>query len=692
MPRFLSILTLLLIIFIRFSNSQLLNVYDIENENFPVMSAKLELINSNGTLLEVTLDDLDVFENDINCEILNFDCLEEDVPLSIILAVDNSISMIDKISFVKSALLESLSNIDSESEVSIMTFNQKPKIELEFNNEFINFKNTIMGISLSGLTDISSLFDPNESHSIFSQISEARYKPVVIIITDGINDINKDKVVENYGSSDASINFLLIKENANNDISYIVDQTDGYLAENIEDIEKFNQEFWNLTKHNSLRGYCIIQWQSFFECEKPTKLLILEKSKNVRFSSIYQKPPNNLQILRRPTQIKLIDEETFTVEIFAKELFRIDSLDFSENLFCLNLPVFPFIATNYKFEFKVLNKENLNPNVNIYTNCKTFSTHIDLNELIIFDVEAINNYIGKLQITHYKEYRLPLIINHKNEAVQYQIIDFSDNLSFDSNIESLNAKDTLWKVINVESIKSHKDTSSILIEVDELFLEPEISYDGFLGEVSLSKDTILAGAYSDFSLDIENINLNYLKNHIDSLILYYSYDPRVIYIQKNPFVVEKNKIKIRESFSPSRSKFSQEYFSILSKVRSTDLIIDSLVLIDNNQKIMSHEENYVDGRIQIKTICPTTSSIYENNCLNLVFIPKEKDNYIEIYYTPISEEIISTEIYDLSGKLVTSSYDVYTGFVRFHKKLKKGLYFLNIQTPYCKISQKVFIY
>ena len=177
----------------------------------PVFRAGTELVTLSATVTEVngrnvtglTKEDFTLEENGVRQEIAFFGS-GEDTPMSLVLAVDVSGSMEDKIDGVQDALTHLLERLKRDDEVAMITFNGDTNVVARFDDRRNKIARAIRGLRPNGGT---ALYDAI-GDALRLVASGGQRKRAVLLLTDGNDTASRRRVgdvVEAVGRSEAIV-------------------------------------------------------------------------------------------------------------------------------------------------------------------------------------------------------------------------------------------------------------------------------------------------------------------------------------------------------------------------------------------------------------------------------------------------------------------------------------------------------
>ena len=162
------------------------------------------------TVPNLTIDDFIVEEDGQPQKITHF-AAAPDLPISIGVVIDASLSMQSKIRTAQRAIDRFLSMIPKDDEVFLMTFANRASVIADFTSDRATLTNALMtGVNLSGGT---SLYD--SLYQALQKVKQGHYqKKAVLLVTDGEDTTSVtrfDKALENIREADMLVYSIGIK-------------------------------------------------------------------------------------------------------------------------------------------------------------------------------------------------------------------------------------------------------------------------------------------------------------------------------------------------------------------------------------------------------------------------------------------------------------------------------------------------
>jgi hypothetical protein len=277
--KYLQAVTILLIAACSCITAQTLHIYNVETSQYPVMKASIRAKDATGK---------DIRNFDIHSDILIkdggkskdikfYECPDSSTDVSLIIVLDASQSMLQYhidntdpnsltyFDFAIEAIKEIIDVIpDNNSECCILSFNYNlvanPKLVHQFSDNKTTLKDSLKNIYPIGATDYNAAFLGNKTgdNGALYYASIAKYKPIIIFITDGSHDapdyppgnsvFHVGEVIDGANKTNATIYCFtlgVIGGSSRSDLNTLSSATGGFLA----DFPTQNNDFIILFNH-----------------------------------------------------------------------------------------------------------------------------------------------------------------------------------------------------------------------------------------------------------------------------------------------------------------------------------------------------------------------------------------------------------------------------------------------------------
>ncbi len=134
-----------------------------------------------GFVRDLRQEDFQVFEDEVRQQIVNF--YSEAVPVHVVLLIDVSGSTRDAQGAIRRAALQFAQTLDPEDRVAIITFNDKPRLILNWTNDIQRVETALESIYAKGRTVLNDAL-----YVTFDDLlKDLEGKKAVILLTDGVD-------------------------------------------------------------------------------------------------------------------------------------------------------------------------------------------------------------------------------------------------------------------------------------------------------------------------------------------------------------------------------------------------------------------------------------------------------------------------------------------------------------------------
>lgn len=259
---------ILLILLTTSTNAQLLHLYDVDIEAYPIINAKFYAIDENDKQITgLGKDDIIINEGFEQRPIMDLSCPppNQSNEISTLLVIDISASMVgERIGWVRDAARYWAQEMDSlKEEAAIIGFSDEAVLYSDYRmNRFLLYE-AIDEIETFGGTNYSNAF-LTPKYGVIPMLRKAQYTPIVVFLTDGLgsDDFDKDSIIQAASEYGAIIYTISVGIKMPNSLKEISLRTGGQYFENAntrEDIDRI----YKLIRNFALNlQSCEITWMS----------------------------------------------------------------------------------------------------------------------------------------------------------------------------------------------------------------------------------------------------------------------------------------------------------------------------------------------------------------------------------------------------------------------------------------------
>ena len=218
--------------------SQSVIITDVKTNDYPDIDVNFLVVDESGNAINSDKDEITLTENGLDKAFTFFEC-EQDYslePMSIVITLDNSLSMNDKFNsktiseITRESAKEILSLIHPDSEIAINYYNSQPFILLDFTNNRLEIIDAIDSMEDPALaTDMNKAFLDSD-YGVLKLFENAQYnKKINLFMTDAppSEKIDKNLVINSFNNQGITLYSISAKENLNDDLIEITNRTNG---------------------------------------------------------------------------------------------------------------------------------------------------------------------------------------------------------------------------------------------------------------------------------------------------------------------------------------------------------------------------------------------------------------------------------------------------------------------------------
>ncbi len=298
-------------------SAQSVTILDVINtQNYPTITAEFKVLDANNKDPRITdISQYQIKDPEDLRTILSIECPENISAFSLILVIDRSQSMVNYglVTPTKNAAKSLIDKLpEGRSECAIMVFSYgNPSTELmhPFSSDKKSLKDSVDKIRFVGGTDYNAalLVDRWGNPGALSLAKKAKYKPIIIFLTDGGHDpqtsgpFRKNNVIDSALKPEFNVTFYSIALGDEpdpmslNDLESIANATGGESFRNItaSDIERIYLEILRRADAMNYPPPCKIKWLA--ECESGEVELTWLSQPNVTSNKFKYKIPDTVK-------------------------------------------------------------------------------------------------------------------------------------------------------------------------------------------------------------------------------------------------------------------------------------------------------------------------------------------------------------------------------------------------------------
>jgi WD40 repeat protein/uncharacterized protein YegL len=249
------------------ASGQSLNVFDIDQSNFPVISAKFTALNEDGSQINnLDIADLEITEHGTPVEILNVSCPSKNISppdLSCVIVTDVSGSMNgDRLKLAQEAANAFIDGLPEDKfECAITSFSQYNNCHQDFTTSKQLLKNAVNTLAVGGGTRFDAAFI-NQIAGGLLIAENGRYKKVVVLITDGHAEGSEDLIIQKAKEIDATIFCVTLNVACPQILQNISIQTGGNWYESVATAEQARDIYLQILQIAQNYEPCTVEWKT----------------------------------------------------------------------------------------------------------------------------------------------------------------------------------------------------------------------------------------------------------------------------------------------------------------------------------------------------------------------------------------------------------------------------------------------
>ncbi|MCX6147379.1 MAG: choice-of-anchor D domain-containing protein [Candidatus Kapabacteria bacterium] len=248
--------------------SQTMQIYGFDTKNYPYVKSNVYILDKDGKLVkDINKTDFKIKENGDNKIVNDFICppISGKLPVSAILCLDISESMNhdNRLTNARNGIYQWINAMDSTKDETALTgFADIAILFSDFTNDSVKIRKSFDRIFVRSGTDFNEGFI-NPNYGCLEIAKNAKNRPIIIFITDGIGTGDESKILEKANSLDARVFTItidtlpppLILKN-------ISEKTGGICFSNITDDLGLRNAFSIIKKNAESISPCSFNWLS----------------------------------------------------------------------------------------------------------------------------------------------------------------------------------------------------------------------------------------------------------------------------------------------------------------------------------------------------------------------------------------------------------------------------------------------
>ncbi|MFO8234721.1 MAG: OmpA family protein [Bacteroidales bacterium] len=266
----------MLFFFPALSFGQYLNIFDIETDEYPYVTAKF-IYEKSDNERSLSKSSIDIKENDEPAELISLQLPKRDQlnSLSVVLVFDVSSSMIGKrIEIAKKAGRSFIEMMDMEqSECAITSFDHLNYLNCDFTTDKKELTDKLNSISARGGTNYNAAFLMPFAGAM--EIAKGgKNKKVVILMTDGKGEGNEDKIIQLANQENVTVFPVAVELEIPDILKNIANQTGGKYYSNVRTIQEAQDIYNEIFVRAKSESFGEMVWESPSACQSLVNLTI----------------------------------------------------------------------------------------------------------------------------------------------------------------------------------------------------------------------------------------------------------------------------------------------------------------------------------------------------------------------------------------------------------------------------------
>ena len=262
-------ISIIIIFFISGVNllSQSISIFDIEESDFPTFKAKVFAFDAFGEAIsDLSRYEINLTENGRNITDYRIECppAKQITAISSVLTIDISGSMygegLDNAKAAARAWVNAMPL--GKSECAITAFDNDNYLINDFTKDRICLLEAIDKLEPDGATDFDSGF-LKRSAGAFPVVENARYKKVIVFLTDGFAGGNKEEIIAKARHLDAIVYCVTLNNSTPQILRDIAIETGGSYFSNITNKAQAEDVYRTILMLAQNSEPCRIEWQTF---------------------------------------------------------------------------------------------------------------------------------------------------------------------------------------------------------------------------------------------------------------------------------------------------------------------------------------------------------------------------------------------------------------------------------------------
>lgn len=300
-----SFIWILIISIVQYSGqAQSLNIYSVQTDRLPIISASISIRNSsNEQISSVNPTNIRVTENGVQRSIRLIQCPEGHVPerISSVLVMDisGSMAMYEPTNMALAKIagkwwVDALPN--DGSECAVTSFDHDSYINQDFTTNKQKLISAVANLNPNGSTNYNRAFI-NGVGAGLSIINRAKYKKILILLTDGQGNIDPDAVLQKAQEEQTTVYCVGVRFSLPDALKNIAEKTQGLWFDNVLSASQLIDAYKNIYDVAINIKPCTIEWETEVSCNNQREAIISYTPFAVTDTISYIIPEQNLPMI-----------------------------------------------------------------------------------------------------------------------------------------------------------------------------------------------------------------------------------------------------------------------------------------------------------------------------------------------------------------------------------------------------------
>lgn len=263
------------------AQGQSLNVYSVITEQLPIVSASISIRNTtNEQISSVNPTNIRVIENGVQRSVRLIQCPEGHIPerISSVLVMDisGSMAMYEPTNMALAKIagkwwVDALPN--DGSECAVTSFDHDSYINQDFTNNKQKLISALANLNPNGSTNYNSAFI-NGVGAGLRIINRAKYKKILILLTDGQGNIDPDAVLQKAQEEQTTVYCVGVRFSLPDALKNIAEKTQGLWFDNVLSATQLVDAYRNIYDVAINNKPCAIEWETDVSCNTAREAII----------------------------------------------------------------------------------------------------------------------------------------------------------------------------------------------------------------------------------------------------------------------------------------------------------------------------------------------------------------------------------------------------------------------------------